>query len=146
MFFNLGNISEDILKDSRKSFENGLPIDGADINIDTTVWGRVPTIQSLVNAFDNEPSSRINQDVGYDGMDDEYERTFIPPNSLTNSSYLQQIESQFSNNSQAYLNAFEDPSADNFHYFRGSDYDQDELPILDRYKLINGSVVNSPCS
>ena len=146
LFFNLGNISEDILKDSRKSFENGLPIDGADINIDTTVWGRVPTIQSLVNAFDNEPSSRINQDVGYDGMDDEYERTFIPPNSLTNSSYLQQIESQFSNNSQAYLNAFEDPSADNFHYFRGSDYDQDELPILDRYKLINGSEGNSPTS
>ena len=146
LFFNLGNISEDILKDSRKSFENGLPIDGADINIDTTVWGRVPTIQSLVNAFDNEPSSRINQDVGYDGMDDEYERTFIPPNSSTNSSYLQQIESQFSNNSQAYLNAFEDPSADNFHYFRGSDYDQDELPILDRYKLINGSEGNSPTS
>ena len=146
LFFNLGNISEDILKDSRKSFENGLPIDGADLNIDTTVWGRVPTIQSLVNAFDNEPSSRINQDVGYDGMDDEYERTFIPPNSLTNSSYLQQIESQFSNNSQAYLNAFEDPSADNFHYFRGSDYDQDELPILDRYKLINGSEGNSPTS
>ena len=146
LFFNLGNISEDILKDSRKSFENGLPIDGADLNIDTTVWGRVPTIQSLVNAFDNEPSSRVNQDVGYDGMDDEYERTFIPPNSLTNSSYLQQIESQFSNTSQAYLNAFEDPSADNFHYFRGSDYDQDELPILDRYKLINGSEGNSPTS
>ena len=146
LFFNLGNISEDILKDSRKSFENGLPIDGTDLNIDTTVWGRVPTIQSLVNAFDNESSSRINQDVGYDGMDDEYERTFIPPNSSTNSSYLQQIESQFSNNSQAYLNAFEDPSADNFHYFRGSDYDQDELPILDRYKLINGSEGNSPTS
>tara|TARA_B100001057_G_scaffold353264_1_gene355095 strand:+ start:5110 stop:12201 length:7092 start_codon:yes stop_codon:yes gene_type:complete len=146
LFFNLGNISEDILKDSRKSFENGLPIDGSDINIDTTVWGRVPNIQSLVNAFDNEPSSRVNQDVGYDGMDDEYERTFIPPNSFTNSSYLQQIESQFSNTSQAYLNAFEDPSADNFHYFRGSDYDQEELPILARYKLINGSEGNSPTS
>ena len=53
-FINIGNISEDILKDSRKSFENGLPIDGLDVNIDTTVWGRVPTIQSLVNAFDNE--------------------------------------------------------------------------------------------
>ena len=76
LFFNLGNISEDILKDSRKSFENGLPIDGADINIDTTVWGRVPTIQSLVNVFDNEPSSRINQDVGYDGMMNMKELSF----------------------------------------------------------------------
>ncbi len=145
-FINLGNISEDILKDSRKSFENGLPIDGADINIDTTVWGRVPTIQSLVNAFDNEPSSRENQDVGYDGMDDAYERTFIPPNSGLNTSYLDMIESQFSSSSQAYILAYEDPAADNFHYFRGSDYDQNEVSILNRYKLFNGIERNSPTS
>ena len=145
-FINIGNISEDILKDARKSFENGLPIDGLDVNIDTTVWGRVPTIQSLVNAFDNESSSRQNQDVGYDGMDDEYERTFVPPNSGFSSSYLDLIESQFSNSSQAYLNAFEDPAADNFHYFRGSDYDEDEISILNRYKLFNGVERNSPTS
>ncbi len=145
-FINIGNISEDILKDARKSFENGLPIDGLDVNIDTTVWGRVPTIQSLVNAFDNESSSRQNQDVGYDGMDDEYERTFVPPNSGFSSSYLDLIESQFSNSSQAYLNAFEDPAADNFHYFRGSDYDEDETSILNRYKLFNGVERNSPTS
>ena len=145
-FINIGNISEDILKDSRKSFENGLPIDGLDVNIDTTVWGRVPTIQSLVNAFDNESSSRQNQDVGYDGMDDEYERTFIPPNSGLTSSYLDLIESQFSNSSQAYINAYEDPAADNFHYFRGSDYDETETSILNRYKLFNGIERNSPTS
>ena len=145
-FINIGNISEDILKDSRKSFENGLPIDGLDINIDTTVWGRVPTIQSLVNAFDNESSSRQNQDVGYDGMDDEYERTFIPPNSGLTSSYLDMIESQFSTSSQAYINAYEDPAADNFHYFRGSDYDEDETSILNRYKFFNGIERNSPTS
>jgi cell surface protein SprA len=41
--FNLGNISEDILRDSRKSFENGFP-GSADVrNVDTTAWGRVPT-------------------------------------------------------------------------------------------------------
>ena len=145
-FINIGNISEDILKDSRKSFENGLPSDGSDLNIDTTVWGRVPTIQSLVNAFDNEPSSRQNQDVGYDGMDDEYERTFIPPNSSFNSSYLDLIEEQFSNTSQAYLNAFEDPAADNFRYFRSSDFDENQTSILDRYKSFNGIERNSPTS
>ena len=74
LYFNLGNISEDILKDSRKSFENGLPtspIDystGANINlVDTTIWGRVPKVQALVNAFDNTPSTRPFQDIGYDG-------------------------------------------------------------------------------
>ncbi len=28
LYFNLGNISEDILRDGRKSYENGLPTDG----------------------------------------------------------------------------------------------------------------------
>ena len=68
--------SEDILKDSRKSFENGLPIDGSDTNIDTTAWGRVPSIQSLVNAFDNDDGARENQDLGYDGLNDADEIIF----------------------------------------------------------------------
>ena len=89
---------------------------------------------------------RQNQDVGYDGMDDEYERTFIPPNSGFNSSYLDLIESQFSNTSQAYLNAFEDPAADNFRYFRSSDLMKMKLAILNRYKLFNGIERNSPTS
>jgi cell surface protein SprA len=61
LYINLGDISEDILKDSRKSFENGLPNSPVVKNVDTTAWGRVPTIQSVVNAFDNAPSSRLYQ-------------------------------------------------------------------------------------
>ncbi|MBS0011603.1 MAG: cell surface protein SprA, partial [Bacteroidales bacterium] len=40
LYFNMGNISEDILRDSRKSFENGLPVSPEVINVDTTAWGR----------------------------------------------------------------------------------------------------------
>ena len=38
------------------------------INVDTTIWGRVPTTQPIVNAFDNDEASRKYQDVGYDGL------------------------------------------------------------------------------
>ena len=72
-----GNISEDILRDSRKSFENGLPGSPILQNIDTTSWGRVPTVQSVVHAFDNSSESRTYQDVGLDGLRDQDEQAFF---------------------------------------------------------------------
>src|SRR5690606_4280840 len=66
--FNLGSISEDILKDGRKQYENGLPKDGTTANTTPTAWGKVPTNQSLVYTFDSEGQERINQDIGLDGM------------------------------------------------------------------------------
>ena len=66
----LGNISEDVLKDGYKSFENGLPTNSIIENVDTTSWGRVPTSYSIVEAFDNDPLSREYQDVGLDGLSD----------------------------------------------------------------------------
>ena len=146
LYLNLGNISEDILKDSRKSFENGLSIDGSDNNIDTTVWGRVPSIQSLVNAFDNNEGARINQDLGYDGLDDENERSFTYENGGVNISYVDRVFNYFGENTLAYQKAFEDPSSDNFKYFRSSDFDNNETSILERYKNYNGVQGNSPTS
>ncbi len=139
LYINLGNISEDILKDSRKSFENGLPIDGSDNNIDTTVWGRVPSIQSLVNAFDNDDGARENQDLGYDGLDDVSEIDF--------NDYLNRIEQYFPNIlDSVYIKAQLDPAADNFQYFRSSQFDNTETSILKRYKNYNGVQGNSPTS
>ena len=77
LYFNLGNISEDILRDSRKMFENGLPTSPLLVNVDTTVWGRVPTVQAVVQAFDNDPESRRYQDVGLDGLSNEDETGFL---------------------------------------------------------------------
>ena len=137
LYLNLGNISEDILRDSRKSFENGLPGSPDVKNVDTTAWGRVPTVQAVVHAFDNAPESRLYQDVGLDGLMDQDEDTFF-------SNYLQ--KSQLITSADAYQEIFKDPSADDFHYFRGSDYDAQQLGILDRYKNYNGEDGNSPTS
>jgi cell surface protein SprA len=137
LYINLGNISEDILRDSRKSFENGLPGSAAVENVDTTVWGRVPTIQAVVNAFDNDKESRLYQDVGLDGLLNTDEQTFF-------SSYLQRMQAL--STPEVYQTIEDDPAGDDFHYFRGSDYDEQELGILDRYKKYNGLEGNSPTS
>lgn len=137
LYFDLGNISEDILRDSRKSFENGLPGTATPINVDTTVWGRVPNIQSVVNAFDNSAESRLYQDVGLDGLINADEKTFF-------ADYLQ--KSLLITSPAAYQKILDDPSGDDFHYSRGTDYDEQQLGILDRYKNYNGVDGNSQTS
>ena len=101
------------------------------------MWGRVPSIQSLVDAFDNDDGARINQDLGYDGLDDENERIFISEDDIYITPYPDRVLETFGINSLAYELAYEDPSADNFKYFRSSDFDNDETSILDRYKNYN---------
>jgi len=140
LYFNLGDISEDILRDSRKGYENGLPTTEVVENVDTTIWGRVPTLQALVDNFSNEAGSRTYQDVGYDGLRDDDERLFFNPE------YLQKIVEFYGQASGAFLQALDDPSKDNYHYFRGTDYDNDPTysSILERYKQFNGPDGNSP--
>ncbi|MGC9343971.1 MAG: cell surface protein SprA, partial [Bacteroidales bacterium] len=137
LYFNLGNISEDVLKDSRKAFENGLPSTPLVEQVDTTVWGRVPLVQSLVNAFNNEVESRQYQDVGLDGLNDEAEADFF-------NDFLETMRGILT--PEAFARLQNDPASDNFHYYRGSDYDQAELGILERYKKYNGLEGNSPTS
>ena len=142
LYFNLGDVSEDILRDSRKAFENGLPTSEVVEGVDSTIWGRVPALQSLVDAFDNQPSSREFQDVGFDGLRTVDERSFFEKQ------YLEIIANKYGASSKAYSNALDDPSGDDFHYFRGTDYDNDVQyeSILERYKRYNGPDGNSPVS
>ncbi|MDD3330273.1 MAG: cell surface protein SprA [Bacteroidales bacterium] len=135
LYINLGDISEDILRDGRKSFEHGLPPDGSDKDVDYTIWGRVPAVQSIVSAFDNDVPSRKYQDVGYDGLYDSLERIYFDE-------YLQTLQGILS--PAAFQNYYNDPSADNFHFFRGTDFDNEDVKILERYKLFNNSDGNSP--
>ena len=137
LYINLGNISEDILRDSRKSFENGMPGTPDVKNVDTTAWGRVPTVQAVVHAFDNAVESRQYQDIGLDGLSDNDEESFF-------SNYLQ--KSLLLLKPEAYQKVKEDPSNDDFHYFRGTNYDNEQLGILERYKKYNGLERNSPTS
>ncbi len=140
LYFNLGDISEDILRDSRKGYEHGLPTSEVVTNVDTTIWGRVPNIQALVDNFSSEAGSRQYQDVGYDGLPNDDELSFFDP------VYLQKLANLYGTSSAAYLQALNDPSSDNYHYFRGTDYDQDDKysSILERYKQYNGPEGNSP--
>lgn len=135
LYFNLGDISEDILKDSRKGFENGLPTSADLANTDQTIWGRVSTLQSLVNAFVNDPQSRKFQDIGFDGLNDADEQNHFQK-------YLNELQQRVNND--VFQNVLKDPASDNYHYYRGTDYDQQQLSILQRYKNYNGPEGNSP--
>lgn len=135
LYINLGNVSEDILKDSRMFFENGLPKDGTQDGLDQTNWGNVPRTLPITTAFDNEVESRENQDKGYDGMDDDQESDFHAPfiadaTALVGGTPLTIIQN--------------DPASDDYHYYRGGDYDDQGLSILERYKRYNNPQGNSP--
>lgn len=137
LYFNLGNISEDILRDGKKSFEQGLPTSENITNVDTTAWGRVPTVTSLVNAFDTDPNTRRFQDVGLDGLRNDDEQKHFDE-------YIEAIAARFGTTSKAYQDAINDPSNDDYRYFRSSIYDEQRTGILERYKRYNNHEGNSP--
>ena len=139
LYFNVGTISEDVLKDSRKSFEHGLPTPSEIFDCDSTVWGYVPRNNSLVNSFNTDPASMRAQDVGLDGMNSSKEKEFF-------SQYVNDIEQMHANGlltDEAYNRIISDPSNDDYHYYRGSDYDEQNISILDRYKRFNNQEGNS---
>ena len=114
--FNLGNISEDVLKDGRKQYENGLPKDASTTNTIPTIYGKVPTNQSLLYVYDTQGEERTNQDIGYDGLNDGEEAAKFPD-----------------------FAGLADPSGDNYEYFL-----QAQGNIIERYKKYNGTQGNSP--
>jgi cell surface protein SprA len=138
LYFDLGSVSEDVLKDGKRLYENGLNTPNIDAAIDTSVWGRSPSnpIQ-VTNAFSNDPSDRPYQDVGFDGLGDDDEKS-------TFQSYLNQLAANFGTGSPIYQNASGDPSGDDFVNYRNDGYDKSKTGILGRYKNINSPQGNSP--
>ncbi|MCI7142273.1 MAG: cell surface protein SprA [Paraprevotella sp.] len=135
-YINLGEVSEDILKDGKKYFESGMPVDGNSTYYTEGLWGRVPNTTSVTYAFNNESGARARQDVGLNGLNDDEERQFT-----TYADYLQQIQGVV--NQQAYDSIQADPANDNYHYYRGSDFDRQQTSILNRYKRVNMPQGNS---
>lgn len=139
LLLNIGNVSEDVLRDGQMSFENGLPLDPVNPNgllTDTTNWARVPLTQSIVNAFDNSTNSNFAQDVGFDGFSDAGERIYF-------ANFLARITALPGVSPAVISEATDDPSSDNFRFFRGSEYDAQNADILERYKAFNGFEGNS---
>ena len=144
LYFNLGNLSEDVLKDEKKFFENGLPVNGDMSLVDTTVWGRVPNQQSTVYAFDNSSSdARRLQDVGFDGLSSNDEKDFgeykIFREKLSNK-LDPGVREKMERDRYSPLN---DPASDDFRHFRSGEYDATQAGILERYKRYNGTEGNS---
>ncbi len=136
LFFNLGEVSEDVLKDGKKAYESGNPIN-ENTTYTETVWGRVPSEKSVVYSFSNESGARPQQDVGLNGLSDSDERTYG-----AYADYLNTLNGKISDS--AFSAIWNDPAGDDYHYFRGSDFDAAEVSILDRYKRINMLEGNSP--
>lgn len=145
LVFNLGNVSEDVLKDGRKSFENGLPTSNNNAAVDSTVWGIVPRLTALTNSFDN--ANLAQQDLGLNGLSSQDEMVYAP----SYSKYYREIQSKVSGEAKHRWDAstfspLNDPAGDNYHYYRGEDYDERKASIFDRYKYYNGLEGNSTAS
>ncbi|MBO5625690.1 MAG: cell surface protein SprA [Prevotella sp.] len=138
LYIDLGEVSEDVLRDGKKFYESGMPVDGSSA-FTTTQWGKIPTSSTVTYAFATTSGSRALQDVGYNGLTDEEERSFGDYQT-----FLQNIRGAVSDSAYQAISA--DPANDNYHYFRGSDFDRNETSILDRYKRINMPQGNSPDS
>jgi len=118
LFLNLGEISEDILKDGRKLYENGLPEAGSNQQTHVSNWGKIPASQSLIYAFDSNDANRSVQDLGLNGLSDAEEAVKYPD-------YAGET----------------DPAADNYTFYLTATGD-----VLQRYKNYNGTEGNSPVS
>ena len=141
LYIEFGNISEDVMRDSRLFFENGLPAGGeGDANqnrpVDTTTFGRIPRLAPVVQAFDNEPENRAQQDLGYDGVDDAGEAVLY-------GDWLTEIQDPTTGGdpitAAALAEIAADPSNDNFASF----VDQGG-GVVDSYRAFNGPQGNSP--
>ncbi len=144
LYFNLGDISEDILKDGKKFFEHGLPVDKDESKTEATVWGRVPKTQSTVTAFDNTPGSRLVQDVGLNGLSTEDEFKFP-----TYSDYVEKVKAKVNGAARQRMendkfSPLNDPAGDNYSFYKSTDYDEAGADIITRYKRYNGTEGNSP--
>jgi len=138
LYLDLGSISEDIMRDSRQFFENAIPTGAGTGTTKKTGWGRVPVIQPVVNAFDNNPEKRKLQDVGLDGLDNVGEQAFY-------NKWLQTLDASTTLSKNFVNKVKEDPSNDDFVFFGDSRFD-DNTPLQERYRRFNSPQGNSPAN
>ena len=145
LYFHLGEISEDVLRDGKKFFENGLPVDRDSSAVDKSIWGLNPKRQSTVYGFDNSLGEeyREKQDVGLNGLSSEEEKNFP-----TYVQYLEELKPRLSETTLARMitdrnSPLNDPAGDLFQHYRGEEQDRMQLSILQRYKYYNGTEGNS---
>lgn len=128
IIFNLGNVSEDIVKDNYQFYENAIPLQDDDgTPVVETNWGIVPLSIPVANGFDIDQGDQ--QDLGYNGLNDADERTYYQ-------AFLQAlVDAGF----PPIQSVSTDPANDNFEFDRtGSE------SLLKRYKKFNNPQGNAP--
>ncbi len=125
--FQLGNVSEDILRDNLQFYENAIATGDDVVPTKSTAWGNVPLSVPNVQGFDLEFQEL--QDLGFDGMNDEQERE-------KHADYVNLIESTFSTR-------LTDVSNDNYLSYLDETLTNETSP-LERYKRFNNPEGNAP--
>lgn len=126
LLLQLGNVSEDVLKDGLMQYENGLPTGGSPSTTTTSNWGIQPKQPPILYAFSSEGADRTAQDLGYDGLSSDQEamrfgNTFVNP--VTNLS---------------------DPAVDDFVFYLSDKFTGSQAAsIVQRYKYFRGPEGNS---
>jgi cell surface protein SprA len=133
MTLNLGNVSEDILRDSRMFFENGVPTPDTEKRVDSTRWGIIPREPNIIPAFDQRnDENRRAQDVGLDGLNDAAEREHFQ-------NWLNQLGGLAPDVQQQFI---ADPANDNFVHFLDERFGNQES-LMNRYLKFNNQEGNS---
>ena len=135
-YINLGEVSEDVLRDGKKFYESGMPVNG-EPTYTFSQWGKIPTQSAVTYAFATSSGSRALQDVGFNGLNNTEEQGFEQYQP-----FLQQVQGITS--PEVRDSIMNDPAGDDYHYFRGTDLDRMEASIMRRYKYINNPQGNSP--
>ena len=126
LLLQLGNVSEDVLKDGLMQYENGLPTGGSPSSTTASNWGVQPKQPPILYAFSTEGADRTAQDLGYDGLSSDQEsmrfgNTFVNP--VTNLS---------------------DPAVDDFVFYLSDKFTGNQAAsIVQRYKYFRGPEGNS---
>jgi cell surface protein SprA len=140
LIFQIGDISEDVVPDSRFNFENGIKKGASEFSSPvSTPWGYAPRTQFITDAFDNQEGTRLKQDVGLDGLSNEEERTF--PH-IKN--YIDKVSSVVTDQ-EALEKIKADPSKDDFKYFLDASFDKNaNTTFLQRFQNYVGMENNAP--
>ncbi len=126
LLLQLGNVSEDVLKDGRLQYENGLPTPGTPSNTTNTNWGTQPTQLPILYAFSTEGEERAQQDLGYDGLNGTQEQEKFGV------SFVNPVTNEL------------DPASDNFVFYLSDSFQGDQASSLtERYKYFRGPEGNS---
>ncbi len=126
LLLQLGNVSEDVLKDGKLMYENGMSTPSTPANVTTTNWGNQPNQFPILYAFSTEGDERTAQDLGYDGLNAQGEAA------------------KFGTNFINPVTGLSDPASDDFVFYLSDKFQGTQAAsVVERYKYFRGPEGNS---